>query len=284
MKFYFEQPDGEWVEQGEAHLHIRFRPRNLLGILIALLVHGFLLYLILTHHTEKIKNGGGQEQPPMVLILDQKTMAKIAQEAEPKKTQPKPSPKTPKAITPPRKSTPSPIIARETPTPSPVQPPPSVTTNEPDMTSMLAAARQRRQAVEDKARQENEAAAQSGRGMSPQEVAEANVRRSMQRANTEGTGGVFQILRKGTREATFAFNGWKPNANNRWRQVVEVDAGLGGDVNLAIVRRMIQIIRTYYTGDFNWESRRLGRTVSMSARPEDTAALEDFMMREFDFR
>jgi len=284
MKFYFEQPDGEWIEQGEAHLHIRFRPRNLLGILLALLVHGFLLYLILTHHAEKAKVGGGEEQAPIVLLLDQKTISKIAQEAKPRKTPPKPAPKTPSAITPPRKSAPTPLVARETPTPSPVPPPPSVTTTEPDMMSMLAAARQRRQAVEDQARQENEAAAQSGRGMSPQEVAEANVRRSMQRANTDGTGGVFQILRKGTREATFAFNGWKPSANNRWRQVIEVDAGLGGDINLAIVRRMIQLIRTYYTGDFSWESRRLGRVVTVSARPEDTASLEDFMMKEFDFR
>ncbi|MES2107018.1 MAG: cell envelope integrity protein TolA [Pseudomonadota bacterium] len=284
MKFYFEQPEGEWIEQGEAHLHIRFRPRNLLGIIIALLVHAFLLYLILTHHTEKTKQGGGQVQPPMVLILDQKTMNKMAQEAQPKKTQPKPAPKTPRAITPPRKSPPTPMVAREAPTPSPVPPAPSVTTAEPDMMSMLAAARQRRQAVEDRAKQENDNSAQSGRGMSPQEVAEANVRRSMQRANTEGTAGVFEIKSKGVREATFVFNGWKPTANNRWRQVIQVDAGLGGDINLAIIRRMIQLIRTYYTGDFSWESRRLGRVVTMSARPEDQASLEDFMMREFDFK
>ncbi|GGC95854.1 hypothetical protein GCM10011396_49070 [Undibacterium terreum] len=95
---------------------------------------------------------------------------------------------------------------------------------------------------------------------------------------------IFQILNKDAHSATFAFNGSEPNSRKRWRQVIEVDAKQGEDIDLAIVRRMIQIIRTYYTGDFNWESRRLGRTVSMSARPEDTAALEDFMMREFDFR
>ena len=95
---------------------------------------------------------------------------------------------------------------------------------------------------------------------------------------------MFEIKSKGVREATFVFNGWKPTANNRWRQVIQVDAGLGGDINLAIIRRMIQLIRTYYTGDFSWESRRLGRVVTMSARPEDQASLEDFMMREFDFK
>ena len=60
-----------------------------------------------------------------------------------------------------------------------------------------------------------------------------------------------------------------------------MDAGLGGDVELAIIRRMIQLIRTHYTGDFNWQSYRLGKVIVLSARPEDNAALEDFMSREF---
>jgi hypothetical protein len=63
--------------------------------------------------------------------------------------------------------------------------------------------------------------------------------------------------------------------------VIEVDAGLGGDVDLAIVRRMIALIRTHYTGDFNWESHRLGRVIVLSARLEDTEGLEDFLSREF---
>jgi hypothetical protein len=60
-----------------------------------------------------------------------------------------------------------------------------------------------------------------------------------------------------------------------------VDAGLHGDVELAIVRKMIELIRTHYNGDFNWDSRRLGRVVVLSARLEDTAGLEAFMMKEF---
>jgi hypothetical protein len=92
---------------------------------------------------------------------------------------------------------------------------------------------------------------------------------------------VFQILRKNVRTAEFAFNGWKPDANRTWREVIEVDAGPGGDVERAIVRRMIELIRTHYTGDFQWESHRLDRVVTLSARPEDTAGLEEFMIREF---
>jgi len=63
--------------------------------------------------------------------------------------------------------------------------------------------------------------------------------------------------------------------------VIEVDAGLHGNVELAMIRRMIVLIRTHYTGDFYWESHRLQRVVTLSARPEDNEGLEDFMMREF---
>ncbi|HUP96745.1 MAG TPA: hypothetical protein VM073_02325, partial [Usitatibacter sp.] len=96
-----------------------------------------------------------------------------------------------------------------------------------------------------------------------------------------GVGGVFQILRMGPRTAEYAFNGWKPEARSQWRQVIEVDAGAGGNVELAIVRSMIELIRSHYSGDFNWESHRMGRVVKLSARPEHTQELEDFMVREF---
>jgi hypothetical protein len=90
-------------------------------------------------------------------------------------------------------------------------------------------------------------------------------------------GGVFQILRMGTRIGEFAFSGWEPGG----REVIEVDAGLGGDLKHAIVKRMIQLIRTHYAGEFKWASRRLGRDVILSARPEDNDGLEDFLIKEF---
>ena len=46
-------------------------------------------------------------------------------------------------------------------------------------------------------------------------------------------------------------------------------------------QRMIELIRTHYSGDFRWESHRLGRVVVLSARPEDNEGLEDFLVREF---
>jgi hypothetical protein len=44
---------------------------------------------------------------------------------------------------------------------------------------------------------------------------------------------------------------------------------------------MITLIREHYDGNFNWESQRLGRSVVQSARPEDNAGLEAFLMMEF---
>jgi hypothetical protein len=60
-----------------------------------------------------------------------------------------------------------------------------------------------------------------------------------------------------------------------------VEAGRGEDIRLVMIRRMIAIVREHYDGDFDWISNRLGRTVTLSARPADNAALEDFLMKEF---
>ncbi|MDB5863019.1 MAG: hypothetical protein JWO70_825, partial [Betaproteobacteria bacterium] len=62
---------------------------------------------------------------------------------------------------------------------------------------------------------------------------------------------------------------------------IEVRKGSNSDIRIAVVRRMIGIIRDHEQGDFVWESRRLGRNVDLSARQRDTAALEAFLMKEF---
>jgi hypothetical protein len=44
---------------------------------------------------------------------------------------------------------------------------------------------------------------------------------------------------------------------------------------------MIAIIRDNESGDFVWVSQRLGRNLTLSARPSENAGLEDFLMQEF---
>jgi hypothetical protein len=127
-------------------------------------------------------------------------------------------------------------------------------------------------------------AAEAGAARAPptsQPPADAATRHLTTLSGQEGVGGVFQVLRIGTRSGEFAFNGWRPSGRSQWREVIEVDAGLHGNVELAMVKRMIELIRTHYSGDFYWESHRLQRVVTLSARAEDNEGLEDFLMREF---
>jgi hypothetical protein len=94
-------------------------------------------------------------------------------------------------------------------------------------------------------------------------------------------GGIFHLLRVGRDDADFVFYGWNRAINRQSQQTIEVRRGTNASIELAIVRRMVQIIRDHEAGDFQWESQRLGRNVTLSARAADNAGLEDFLMRDF---
>ena len=199
--------------------------------------------------------------------------------------EPVPAPKLP--VEKPRAVAPPKVAAIAPPEPRPVErPQPAEVAPKPepqfDMLAMINARRERRRANEETMLRKQEARDGSPQGASA-DPALASLNRNLQTLNSghEGTGGVFTILSKGTRTAEFSFNGFRPDTQRRWREVIEVDAGQGGNVELAIVRRMIELIRSHYTGDFTWRSQRLDRSVVMSARPEDGPGLEEFLLREF---
>lgn len=147
-----------------------------------------------------------------------------------------------------------------------------------DMLAYVNANRERRRIAESEAAHINAEAIAGERGPSEDEVRMANLKRNLQ---PPGTNGIFQIISKDARTAQFSFRGWKNDFSYSRREVYEVDSGLNGNIDRAIVRKMIEIIRKYYNGDFNWESQRLGRVVVLSARIEDNDGLEDFLMQEF---
>jgi hypothetical protein len=95
------------------------------------------------------------------------------------------------------------------------------------------------------------------------------------------SGGVFQIKSKGVDYAEFMFFGWHADARRDLAQLVEVRKGTNNNIELAVVRKMIEIIRSYEQADFSWRSHRLNRNVMLSARQRDSAGLEEFLMREF---
>jgi hypothetical protein len=148
---------------------------------------------------------------------------------------------------------------------------------EPDMFAALNAKRAARDQSESEAAKINAEAAARELGPTEDEIRDAKIKRNFQ----NGTNGIFEITRLESQSASFTFLGWTSSLSNARRQFFEVEASRGQDVRRVMIRRMISLIREHYQGDFDWESHRLSRTVVKSARLEDSAELEDFLMMEF---
>ena len=94
-------------------------------------------------------------------------------------------------------------------------------------------------------------------------------------------GGVFQIRSETFDRAELLFFGWNKDIGRNTAQVVEVRRGNNPNIRMAVIRKMIALIRENESGDFEWESQRLGRILNLSARPADNEGLEEVLMREF---
>jgi hypothetical protein len=172
-----------------------------------------------------------------------------------------PTPKAPDGPTPP----PPPAVAQ------PAQPTPPVAG---DLSSFIASRRNARgessTPVETEAeRRDRMVAASMPATQSP--IAGRQIKRG---------GGLFQLTRMAYDDAQFLFFGWNKDAGSRTTQAYEVRLGNNSDMRIAVVRKMIAIIREQEKGDFDWESWRLGRIVTLSARPDDNAGLEEFLLHE----
>jgi len=94
-------------------------------------------------------------------------------------------------------------------------------------------------------------------------------------------GGIFEIKRMNYDDAAFEFFGWNNEMGRNTPQLIEVRKGNNSDMRIAVVRKMIDIIRIYSQGDFVWRSPRHENGLVLSARPSDNAALENFLMHDF---
>jgi outer membrane biosynthesis protein TonB len=94
------------------------------------------------------------------------------------------------------------------------------------------------------------------------------------------SGGVFSVTNKTFSHADVKFRGWNPNFKRRWLTTASVDRGSYPDIETAIVKKMIELIRKERSGDFPWDSQRLNKVVTMSARPQDEKELTDFLYKE----
>ena len=82
-------------------------------------------------------------------------------------------------------------------------------------------------------------------------------------------------------DAAFEFFGWNTDMGRKTPQLIEVRKGDNSDMRIAVVRKMIAIIRQFEKEDFVWESPQRDRKYTLSARLSDNAALEAFLMHEF---
>lgn len=257
---------------------ITIRQRSLVGVAVAVLVH-LLLFIPFTR--PNLNNGQPLPRRSEIEVnLSPLTLLDLPskQEKAEKPSRPRPEPKqhqpaNPRAIHPtepePQRQQRSITVKSAEPPPAPVAKPPAS-----DLAAYMEAERERRAAVDRQL------------GLAPEPppaavTAESRTAKIMRNLQQDGTSGVFQIVSKGARTAQFTFRGWSGGFSNSRRELIEVEVAPGGDIDLAIVQRMIQLIRRYYSGDFNWDSHRLGRVVVLSARLEDNAGLEAFLMREF---
>ena len=90
-------------------------------------------------------------------------------------------------------------------------------------------------------------------------------------------GGFFLVERMTYYDATLSFY-----RLNRGVQRLEVPRENNLSIQLAVIKQVIALMRENgFSGDVNWISERLGKTVEISARERDQAKLVAFLMLEF---
>lgn len=261
------------------------RNRSTIGLALSVLFHIAILLFALEHQSTPPQEIGTSMTAPISIQLLPPSENSSKSTSSPALTVTRPMSKA--AGKPKEKARKDQDVARKKPVPVPQE---KLATIKPqqaqpeaaptDMMSMLNNARERRRAAGTPDRNDRENEEQPDDNA----IARANVQHSMRQAQARGRndgGGVFQVTFKGVRTAEMIFRGWDERRRDTTRQLLEIDAGLNGDIDTAIVRKMIELIRARQSGDFSWQSRRLGRVVMLSARIQDNAELEDFLKRDF---
>jgi hypothetical protein len=157
------------------------------------------------------------------------------------------------------------------------EPKPQAPPQEVDMQAYIEARRKQRGAPEPSDTPTEESDASRGMRNALNNIASVNARGQ---DDKNETGGVFSVTGQTFSSATLKFRGWNPNFKRRWLTQVTVELNGERDIETAIVKKMIELIRREKKGDFEWDSHRLQRVVTMSARPEDTATLQAFLYKE----
>ena len=266
LRAVLPKPDGE----------IEFRISNTLfiAVLLSLLLHlAVLLWAHLDIKPAKPQASAGESAPidvsinpgvPLTTPAKTRT-APAAVVPPPEPTPPVPHPHAPHPVSHPVLTTSHPAS-----TAMPASPPlpPQAT----DMASYVKMMRERNNT-------QQLDAPSGGEKQGQEDARSAAIQRNLQ---SLGGGGIFEITRMDADSASFIFRGWDSATwSSPLNQTFYVQSTDSTDIQHAIVRKMIGIIRAKHNGDFQWDSQRLGRVVTLSARPQDNAKLEAFLIKEF---
>ena len=257
---------------GDAHLKFSISRNTTIALLISLVLHAIVLFFVLPEL--KPKATSPKNHVMNITLLNPEPTPVATPAPEPPKPEPvKPTtPKHPKivnqqAATPKVIATPSPQAAQQTLTPTP----PKAPERSPEATDMMALVNANRQ------RRDGDSRTYPEPSLPMEDARDAVIKKNLAQ---QGTNGIFQIKEINLRTAQFTFRGWKSNYGNARLELIDVQAGPNEGIELAIVRKMIVVLRRDYNGDFHWLSPRYGDVIK-SARVEDTADLEKFLMEEF---
>jgi hypothetical protein len=264
------------------------------AVVLSLLLHGAVIWHLPTRLKSPTPQFVGDPSLPLTVLLEPPSSpafprVPLVRPATPPLPQVQP---TPAAKRPPQTAklpiAPPPVTLRQpAPTPQIILPEPAVTEPAPtevDLAAYIEAQRRARGTPTPAPPSEvSQALPAEDENSRASRIATANLRlREEPRGyDKSSAGGVFQVTRKSYDYAEFTFFGWHREVRRNISQQIEVRKGDSATIELAIVRRMISIIRQYEQEDFTWHSRRLGRSLKLSARVRDSTGLEEFMLREF---
>lgn len=266
--------------RGDQLIRINISRNTLIAIIFSLLIHVLFLFSVVPHiqfdnaavpQPQAIEVSLAPPKPPKVIEPKVVEVPQEMPQVKPKPKQIKPSPKViaqkPNANVKPAFTVPD-VVATSKPAP----PQDNVT----DMASYVKMQQAKRQSSETDAAKQNAEAVAREIGPSEDEKRNERIKANFKR----GSNGLFNISSLTSRHATFSFKGWTNDYSNAQLQFFEVEATGNQNIKLLIVKRMISLIREHYQGDFNWQSHRLDRVIVQSARLEDNAGLEEFLMKE----
>lgn len=251
------------------------------ALLLSMLIHAAALWVApqTPLRPAELSDDPARRGPLSLRLVPRGLPAPVAEPPPAASRPPAPPPPKPKPAPPPKPLPPVPATkpAPVEPVPAPVTPPPAAISG--DLAAYIEARRRNRPdapsvtvpATEDK----DERA---------RRIIEGNLGSTRDQAfgyDPKKTGGMFNIEQLGSDYAEFVYHGWRSDIGRNTKQLIAVRKGSNPDIRIAVVRRMIALIRENTQEDFVWVSQRLGRSVTLSARARDNSGLEEFMMLEF---